>query len=104
LEKTGVGLPLGLLDDLQKFINDFFDELRYPHPARRVQDLSSLEGELLDSLVLRLHPFAEESREIRSPPDRLATSPRVIIVSYDEEDMLNQTRSDARLWPRLRNT
>jgi len=58
LEKTGVGLPLGLLDDLQKF-NDFFDELRYPHPARRVQDLSSLEGELLDSLVLRLHPFAE---------------------------------------------
>jgi HEPN domain-containing protein len=58
LEKTGVALPLGLLDDLQKF-NDFFDELRYPHPAIRVQDLSSLEGELLDSLVLRLRPFAE---------------------------------------------
>ncbi len=57
LEKTGVVFPMGLLDDLQKF-NDLFQELRYPHPAIKVPDLSLMEGELLDALVLTLRTFA----------------------------------------------
>jgi hypothetical protein len=58
LEEAGVTFPLGLPDDLRKF-NDFFEELRYPHPAIKVQDLGSMEGELLDALVLVLRPLAE---------------------------------------------
>jgi HEPN domain-containing protein len=57
LEKTGVTFPLGFLDDLQRF-NDLFEELRYPHAAVKVQDLGSMEGKLLDALVLTLQPLA----------------------------------------------
>jgi HEPN domain-containing protein len=57
LEKTGVVFPQGFLDDLQKF-NDLFKELRYPHPAIKVPDLSLMEGELLDTLVPTLRTFA----------------------------------------------
>jgi HEPN domain-containing protein len=58
LEMTGVAFPLRFLDDLQRF-NDFFEELRYPHPAVKVQDLGAMEGELLDALVLTLRPLAK---------------------------------------------
>jgi len=58
LAKAGVVFPDGLLADLQKF-NDFFEELRYPRPAIKVQELGAMEGELLDALVLILRPLAE---------------------------------------------
>ncbi len=57
LARTGVVFPFGLLRDLQKF-NDFFEELRYPHPAIRVQELGAMEGELLDALALMLRRLA----------------------------------------------
>lgn len=50
LAQTGFDFPLGFDDDLQKF-NDFFEELRYPHPARKVKELGSIEGDSLDYLV-----------------------------------------------------
>jgi HEPN domain-containing protein len=57
LESKGTKFDLGFLDDLQKF-NDLFRELRYPAPAVKILDLSMLEGELLDALVLTLRPLA----------------------------------------------
>jgi HEPN domain-containing protein len=58
LGKTGAVFPFGFLADLQRF-NDCFDELRYPHPAIKVQELGAIEGELLDALVQILRPLAE---------------------------------------------
>jgi HEPN domain-containing protein len=55
LANTGFNFPSGFVEDLQTF-NDFFEELRYPHPARKVQELGSMEGVLLDYLVKGLRP------------------------------------------------
>jgi HEPN domain-containing protein len=50
LAKTGFHFPSGFVDDLKTF-NEFFEELRNPHPARKVQELGSMEGVLLDYLA-----------------------------------------------------
>lgn len=58
LESAGIEFPMGITEDLDRF-NAFFDELRYPHPAKKVLELGTMEGELLDSLVLVLRPLSK---------------------------------------------
>jgi HEPN domain-containing protein len=59
LAKTGFNFPPGFVDDLRTF-NDFFEELRYPQPARKAQELGSMEGVLLDYLVKVLRPVIKQ--------------------------------------------
>jgi HEPN domain-containing protein len=59
LAKTGFNFPPGFVDDLQTF-NNFFEELRFPGPARKVQELGSMEGVLLDYLVKVLRPAIKQ--------------------------------------------
>jgi HEPN domain-containing protein len=55
LAKTGFNFPAGFVEDLQTF-NDFFEQLRFPHPARKVPELGPMEGVLLTYLVKILRP------------------------------------------------
>jgi HEPN domain-containing protein len=59
LAKAGFNFPPGFVDDLQTF-NDFFEKLRNPNPARKVQELGSMEGVLLDYLVKVLRPAIKQ--------------------------------------------
>jgi HEPN domain-containing protein len=55
LAKTGFNFPAGFIEDLQTF-NEFFEQLRFPNPARKVQELGPMEGVLLAYLVKILRP------------------------------------------------
>jgi HEPN domain-containing protein len=57
LAKSGAVFPYGLISSLQDF-NDFFEELRYPHPVVKVQDLGATEVGRLRALVAILRPLA----------------------------------------------
>jgi HEPN domain-containing protein len=59
LAKTGFNFPPGFVEDLRTF-NGFFEELRDPHPARKVQEIGSMEGVLLDYLVKVLRPVIKQ--------------------------------------------
>ena len=59
LEKTGFNFPPGFVDDLQTF-NNFYEGLKYPHPTKKVQELGSMEGVLLDYLVKVLRPAIKQ--------------------------------------------
>jgi len=59
LTKTGFNFPLGFVDDLQTF-SDFFEDLRNPHPAKKVQELGSMKGVLIDYLVKVLRPAIKQ--------------------------------------------
>lgn len=58
LVKTGFNFPAGFVEDLLTF-NDFFEELRCPSPARKVQELGPMEGVLLTYLVKILRPVVK---------------------------------------------
>lgn len=55
LAKTGFNFPAGFVEDLQTF-NEFFEQLRFPNPARKVHELGPMEGVLLTYLVKILRP------------------------------------------------